>query len=67
MTRSVRSAERYTAPEFCDYPSVINGASRLVYDVFGHDAGRHSRVAIGIAGLPFDVPVEIEAEVELAY
>jgi len=52
-------------PEFRDYPSVINGASRLVYDVFGHDVGRHSRVAIGIAGLPFDVPVEIEAEAEL--
>jgi enamine deaminase RidA (YjgF/YER057c/UK114 family) len=52
-------------PEFRDYPSVINGASRLIYDVFGNDVGRHARVAIGIAGLPFDVPVEIEAEVEL--
>jgi hypothetical protein len=53
------------APEFHDYPSVVNGASRLVYDVFGSDVGRHSRVAIGIAGLPFNVPVEVEAEVEL--
>jgi hypothetical protein len=54
------------SPDFRDYPSVINGASRLVYDVFGRDAGRHSRVAIGIAGLPFNVPVEVEAEVWLS-
>jgi hypothetical protein len=53
-------------PEFHDYPSVINGASRLVYDVFGNDVGRHSRVAIGVAGLPFNAPVEIEAEVLLS-
>ena len=52
-------------PDFHDYPSVINGASRLVYDVFGKDVGRHSRVAIGVAGLPFNAPVEIEAEVLL--
>jgi hypothetical protein len=54
------------APDFHEYPSVINGASRLVYDVFGDDVGRHSRVAIGIAGLPFNAPVEIEAEVLLS-
>jgi len=54
-----------SAPGFRDYPAVINGASRLVYEVFGPDAGRHSRVAIGVAGLPFDAPVEIEAEAEL--
>lgn len=53
-------------PGFSDYPSVINAASRLVYDVFGREAGKHSRVAIGVGGLPFDVPVEIEAELELA-
>ena len=53
------------APEFHDYPSVINPASRLVYDVFGNDVGRHSRVAIGVGGLPFNAPVEIEAEVLL--
>lgn len=54
------------APEFRDYPAVINGASRLVYEVFGYEMGRHSRVAIGVGGLPFNVPVEVEAEVELA-
>ncbi len=52
-------------PGFRDYPAVINGASRLVYDIFGPDAGRHARIAIGVGGLPFDAPVEIEAEVEL--
>jgi enamine deaminase RidA (YjgF/YER057c/UK114 family) len=52
-------------PDFHDYPSVINPASRLVYDVFGNDIGRHSRLAIGVAGLPFNAPVEIEAEVLL--
>jgi len=33
--------------------------------VFGTEAGKHSRIAIGVGGLPFDAPVEIEAEVEL--
>lgn len=54
------------AADFHDYPSVIDAASRLVYKVFGPDAGRHSRVAVGVGGLPFNVPVEIEAEAELA-
>jgi enamine deaminase RidA (YjgF/YER057c/UK114 family) len=54
------------APDFRDYPAVINGATRVLYDVFGEDAGRHSRVAVAVAGLPLDTPVEIEAEAELA-
>jgi len=53
------------APDFHDYPSVVNAASRIIYDVFGDDVGRHSRVAIGVGGLPLNVPVEIEAELEL--
>jgi enamine deaminase RidA (YjgF/YER057c/UK114 family) len=52
-------------PEFQDYPAVINGATELVYRVFGPEAGRHSRVAIAVAGLPLRAPVEIEAEAEL--
>ena len=55
-----------TAPHFCDYPQIMNGASRLLCEVYGDDAGRHTRVAVGVAGLPFNVPVEIEAEAELA-
>ena len=52
------------APGFNQMPAVINGFSGLVLDVFG-DAGRHARSAIGVAELPFDWPVEVEATVEL--
>lgn len=47
-------------PEFADHPAVINGASNLVYDVLG-ERGRHTRIAVGCASLPFNVPVEIDA------
>jgi enamine deaminase RidA (YjgF/YER057c/UK114 family) len=39
---------------------VVNGASDLMLEVFG-DAGRHARTAIGVAVMPFDVAIEIEA------
>jgi enamine deaminase RidA (YjgF/YER057c/UK114 family) len=48
-----------SAPGFVDHPKVVNGASQLLIDVFG-DAGRHARIAIGVAELPFGVPVEVE-------
>ncbi len=48
------------APGFNRMPSVINGFSDLVLELWG-DAGRHARSAIGVAELPFDIPVEIEA------
>lgn len=54
-----------TAPDFVAYPPVINGFSDLVVEVFGPDIGAHSRSAVGLAGLPFGTPVEIEAEVEI--
>jgi hypothetical protein len=47
-------------------PSVINGFSDLILEVFGPTVGAHSRSAVGMAELPFDIPVEIEGEVELA-
>ncbi len=50
---------------FNAFPSLLNGASQLIADVFGRDIGDHTRVAIGVAALPFNAPVEIEAEVEL--
>ena len=50
------------APGFNALPGVINGFSNLLLDVFG-EKGRHSRSAIGVAELPFGVPVEVEAEV----
>jgi enamine deaminase RidA (YjgF/YER057c/UK114 family) len=48
---------------FTGQPAVINGASDLLLEVFG-DAGRHSRVAVGVAELPLDAAVEIEMIVE---
>jgi enamine deaminase RidA (YjgF/YER057c/UK114 family) len=54
------------APGFNDLPTVINGFSDLILDVYGPDRGAHSRSAVGMAELPFDIPVEIEAEVAIA-
>ena len=53
------------APGFTQLPPVINGFSDLILDLFGPDIGAHSRSAVGLAELPFNIPVEIEAEVEL--
>ena len=53
------------APGFNKMPAVINGFSSLVLDVWGPEAGRYSRSAIGVAEIPFDWPVEVEAVVEL--
>jgi len=44
---------------------VINGFTDLIVQVFGAERGAHARSAGGMAELPFDIPVEIEAEVEL--
>jgi hypothetical protein len=55
-----------SAAGFNKQPSVINGFSELIIELYGPDAGAHSRSAVGMAELPFDMPVEIEGEVELA-
>jgi enamine deaminase RidA (YjgF/YER057c/UK114 family) len=47
------------APGFNQTPAVINGASDLLVEIFG-DLGRHTRSAVGMAELPFDIAVEIE-------
>jgi enamine deaminase RidA (YjgF/YER057c/UK114 family) len=52
--------------DFDKPPAVINGFTDLVLEVWGPEAGRHARSAIGAAQLPFDVPVEIEAVVEVS-
>ena len=51
-------------PGFDGQPAVVDGASRLLFEVFGA-AGRHSRSAIGVAALPRGGAVEIEVEVAL--
>lgn len=53
------------APGFNRMPAVINGFSDLIVELYGPDVGAHARSAVGLAELPFDIPVEIEAEVEL--
>jgi hypothetical protein len=54
-----------SAPGFNRQPSVINGFSDLILELFGSEVGAHSRSAVGMAELPFDIPVEIEGEVEI--
>ena len=54
-----------SAPGFNRQPGVINGASDLILELFGQAVGAHSRSAVGMAELPFDLPVEIEGEVEI--
>jgi enamine deaminase RidA (YjgF/YER057c/UK114 family) len=53
------------APDFASHPSVINGFSDLILKLYGQEAGQHARSAVGMASLPFNIPVEIEAEVEI--
>ena len=43
-----------SAPNYSEQHLVINGFSDLIIDVFGDDIGRHSRSAIGLAGLPMN-------------
>ncbi len=54
-----------SAPGFDRQPSVINGFSDLILDLYGPERGAHARSAVGMAGLPFNLAVEIEAEVEI--
>jgi enamine deaminase RidA (YjgF/YER057c/UK114 family) len=54
-----------SAPGYTDQPEVVNGASELLGKVFG-EAGQHARSAVGVAELPRDAPVEVEAIFEVA-
>lgn len=53
-----------STPEFRESPAVINGCSDLFVEVFG-EAGRHARSAFGVASLPENTTVEIEAILEI--
>lgn len=53
-----------SVPEFGEQHLVINGASNLIATVLG-DAGKHARAAVGVASLPFNAAVEIDAIVEI--
>lgn len=50
---------------FPGQPAIVNGASDLMVAIFG-DAGRHSRSAVGTNSLPLNVPVEIDALIEIS-
>ena len=51
-------------PSFTQHPTVINGCSDLMVEVFG-EKGKHARSSVGMGSLPLDVAVEIEMVVEL--
>jgi enamine deaminase RidA (YjgF/YER057c/UK114 family) len=53
-----------SAPGFTDQPKVANGASDLMFALFG-DAGRHARSAVGVSVLPLGAAVEIDAIIQI--
>ena len=53
-----------STPDFTEQHLVANGASDFLVDVLG-DKGRHARSAVGMASLPLNAPVEIEAIIEI--
>ena len=66
VVRCVRIAGYVNStPDFTGQSQVINGASDLFVSVFG-EAGRHTRMAVGVSALPYDVAVEVEATFEVS-
>lgn len=65
VARCVRIAGYVNSvPDFTGQSQVINGASDLFVSVFG-EAGRHTRMAVGVSALPYDVAVEVEGVFEV--
>ena len=54
-----------SADGFAEQPAVINGFSDLMVEVFGEAIGKHARSAVGVAALPGNAPVEVEAILEV--
>ena len=52
------------APDFSNIPAIINGASDLMVAILG-EKGKHARAAVGVANLPLDAAVEVEASFEI--
>lgn len=66
VTRFVKLGGFVNCPtDFTQHPTVINGASNLIGEIFG-DKGAHARFALGAGSLPLNVAVEIDAVVEFA-
>lgn len=54
-----------STPDFSDQPKVANGASDLMFEVFG-DRGRHARAAVGVPSLPLGAAVEVDAVIAIS-
>lgn len=54
-----------SAPGFNQQPAVLNGFADLIVELYGEERGLHARSAVGMAELPWDIPVEIESIVEV--
>ena len=52
------------APDFFDFPKVLDGCSDLMFEVLG-DAGKHVRTVMGVSGLRFNVPIVVDALFEV--
>jgi len=55
-----------STPDFTDQPAVANGCTDLLIELFGENAGKHARSAVGMASLPGGIAVEIEMIVEVS-
>ena len=65
VKRVIRATGMVNAsPDFTQHPSVVNGFSDLMVEVFG-ERGKHTRAAVGMASLPFNIAVEIDMIVEI--
>lgn len=67
MVRRIVRVEGYvhSAPGFQAQPQVVNGASELFVELFG-DAGKHTRIALGIAEMPLNAAVQLSVWAEIA-
>jgi enamine deaminase RidA (YjgF/YER057c/UK114 family) len=66
VARLVRTFGMVNAPsDFTEHPQVMNGFSNLMVEVFGEDAGKGARCAVGVSSLPSGVPLEVEAIFEV--
>ena len=52
------------APDFYEFPKVLDGCSDLMFEVLG-DAGKHVRTVMGVSGLRFNVPIVVDAVFEV--
>ncbi len=53
-----------SAPDFFEFPKVLDGCSDLLVEVLG-DAGKHVRTVMGVSGLRFNVPIVVDAVFEI--